>query len=168
MKLALSIDGMTKDVSCEQRDDGFVVSVEGREYRVSEVSRKDDTLSFFVDRTAHTARVSPAVGGAWFSVAGRTFRLTEEQKDTDRPVTRGSGGDGKLEAPMPGNVVSVNVTEGQSVTAGTPVVVIESMKMMNEIAATADGQVRRVHCRAGQHVGFGDVLVEIEADKGTA
>jgi acetyl-CoA/propionyl-CoA carboxylase biotin carboxyl carrier protein len=159
------IDGVSKDVSCEHSGDGFLVHVEEREYILRDVSRTEDTLSFFAGTNAHTIRFSLAADGVWLSMGGRDFRFTEAKRDTDRPTTGAAAGDGKLEAPMPGNVVSVNVSEGERISAGTPVAVIESMKMMNEVTATADGVVRRVHCRAGQHVGFGDLLVEITDEK---
>ena len=63
---------------------------------------------------------------------------------------------------MPGVVVVVEVTAGDVVTQGTTLVVVEAMKMENRVMAHCDGTVTAVHCRVGDNVGVGDVLVEIE------
>jgi biotin carboxyl carrier protein len=58
----------------------------------------------------------------------------------------------------------VNVSEGDRVRAGQALIVLESMKMHNEITAPHDGVVRMLNCRVGQQVGFGHVLVEIASE----
>ena len=63
---------------------------------------------------------------------------------------------------MPGRVVDVRVAAGDVVEAGQPLVVLEAMKMQNEIQADRAGTVERVHVAAGQAVEGGDPLVEIE------
>ena len=63
---------------------------------------------------------------------------------------------------MPGRVVSVLVGEGDAVESGRSLVVLEAMKMQNEIRADRPGVVRRVHVAAGQAVENGDPLVELE------
>ena len=62
---------------------------------------------------------------------------------------------------MPGNIIAVNVSEGDVVEANQAVVVIESMKMQNEIPSPIDGKVAKVNCAVGDQVDFGHVLVEI-------
>jgi 3-methylcrotonyl-CoA carboxylase alpha subunit len=64
-------------------------------------------------------------------------------------------------APMPGTVVSVVVVEGAAVTAGEPLLVIESMKMQSEIVAWRDGTVERVHVAAGESFDRGAGLVAL-------
>ena len=62
-------------------------------------------------------------------------------------------------APMPGKVLSVNVTPGQAVKSGEVLLILEAMKMENEIMAPADGTVDTVPATAGANVNSGDVLV---------
>ena len=69
-------------------------------------------------------------------------------------------GPAALKAPMPGLVVRVQVETGQSVGAGTGVVVLEAMKMENELRTSAPGVVAAVRVRAGEAVEKGQVLVE--------
>ena len=65
----------------------------------------------------------------------------------------------QLKAPMPGRVVSVAVTVGQSIEVGDPLLTLEAMKMETEIRAVADGVVVQVHITAGDAVNTGDVLL---------
>jgi acetyl/propionyl-CoA carboxylase alpha subunit len=74
----------------------------------------------------------------------------------------GRGGQQTIGAYMPGRVVDVRVAPGDAVEAGQALVVLEAMKMQNEIQADRAGTVKRVHVVAGQAVEGGDPLVEIE------
>jgi biotin carboxyl carrier protein len=71
-------------------------------------------------------------------------------------------GEGLITSPMNGRVLKVLVSEGDTITAGTPLVVVEAMKMENEILASRDGKVARVHVTPGSTVESGAKLVEIE------
>ncbi|PAV25256.1 oxaloacetate decarboxylase subunit alpha [Tamilnaduibacter salinus] len=70
--------------------------------------------------------------------------------------------EGDVTTTMPGNIVDVLVQEGDSVSAGDPVLIIEAMKMETEVKATVSGAVAAVHIQKGDRVTPGDVLVEIE------
>lgn len=72
-----------------------------------------------------------------------------------------SGGSGDVVAPMQGTIVKILVEVGQEVQAGTPVVVLEAMKMENQLQAEKAGTVKSINVKAGDKVGSGDVLVVI-------
>jgi biotin carboxyl carrier protein len=72
---------------------------------------------------------------------------------------------GVLKAPMPGLVVRIQVLPGQPVQAGAPIVVLEAMKMENELKAAASGVVKAVRVSPGEAVEKGQVLVEFEGEK---
>ncbi len=75
------------------------------------------------------------------------------------PAVTGAGE--AVTAPMPGNILKVNVTQGQAVKAGTVLVVLEAMKMENEIMAPKDGTVTQVAVQRGASVDTGAPLVVI-------
>ena len=158
---AIILDGVRREVTIERVKHGFVVVVDGRRHVVSDVSTTAGTLAFLVDRTSHVAHVSNGAGGARISIGGRNYAVTRPDLDADRPATAARGGSGRLDAPMPGSIVAVHVSAGDRVRAGQPVVVLESMKMHNEIAAPIDGVVKHVGCKPGDQVAFGHVLAEI-------
>ena len=68
-------------------------------------------------------------------------------------------GEHSVDAPMPGKIVSVSVSEGQQVNAGDVLLILEAMKMQNEITADAAGTVKAINVNAGQSVKNGDSLV---------
>ncbi|XP_019736945.1 propionyl-CoA carboxylase alpha chain, mitochondrial-like [Hippocampus comes] len=67
-----------------------------------------------------------------------------------------------LRSPMPGTVVAVTVKPGDKVAEGQEICVIEAMKMQNSMTAVKQAKVKRVHCKPGETVGEGDLLVELE------
>ena len=74
----------------------------------------------------------------------------------------GGGGSGEVSAPMQGTIVKVNVAVGATVQVGDPIVVLEAMKMENQITAEKAGTIAKVNVAAGDTVGAGDVLAVIE------
>lgn len=73
----------------------------------------------------------------------------------------GAGAAGAVKAPMPGRVVKALVAEGDEVEAGQPVIIVEAMKMENEVTAAGAGVVQRIVVSAGDTVDAGTLLVEI-------
>jgi biotin carboxyl carrier protein len=161
----LTLDGVTREVTVERGADGTTVVVDGRRYAVTGATALAGSVSFFIEHSIHVAFVSSNMSGTQLSLGGRTFLRADARVDTDTPARAASGtSDGRVQAPMPGGIIALHVKEGDHVAAGQPVVVLESMKMHNEIASPIDGVVRRVHTKVGEQVPFGHVLVEVGAD----
>jgi len=163
MEMKVRIDGVEREVDIAREGSGYTVTMKGKTYDVSDVRLSEGLLAFLVDRRSVLAHVSNSTGETVLSIGGRNHRIMREELDTDLPGgTHGAGGDGRIEAPMPGSIVSVKVAEGDSVTAGDPIVVLESMKMQNEIVAPVAGVVKKLGCSEGQQVSFGEILAVIE------
>ncbi|MFR7450589.1 MAG: acetyl-CoA carboxylase biotin carboxyl carrier protein subunit, partial [Gemmiger sp.] len=73
----------------------------------------------------------------------------------------GAAGAVAVNAPMPGNILDVRVKPGDSVKAGDTLVVLEAMKMENEISAPQDGTIASVNVAKGDTVGSGDLLCSL-------
>lgn len=69
-----------------------------------------------------------------------------------------------VKAPMPGRIIEVLAREGSSVLRGEPVVILEAMKMQNEIQSPVNGKVTKVHAKPGTNVMKEDALVEIKVE----
>ena len=159
------LDGVAREVSIERRKDTLVVVVDGRRHTVSDVNATVGTVAFLVDRASHFAHASNGPAGTIVSLGRRNYQWVRESADTDRPLqAQGRGGNGRVETPMPGTIIAVLVSVGDRVKAAQPVIVLESMKMHNEITSPMDGVVRSIHCKVGDQVSFGHVLVEIGAE----
>ena len=158
------LDGIEREVLIERGANGTTVSVDGRRYDVSDVIALEGAVAFFANGASRTAYVSTGSTGTRISIGGGIFLLTDAQMDADRPAAAGGGQhDGRVEAPMPGGIIALHVKAGDAVKTGDPLVVLESMKMHNEITAPIDGVVKRLNCKVGEQVSFGHVLAEIGA-----
>lgn len=110
--------------------------------------------------------------GGWTVLAGGLLleaAVVDERTRILREMTGADGGpagDRTVKAPMPGLVLRVEVEAGARVESGTPLLVLEAMKMENELRADGPGVVRAVHVQAGQAVERGVALVDIAAEEG--
>ncbi|WP_125154095.1 biotin/lipoyl-containing protein [Clostridium rectalis] len=68
----------------------------------------------------------------------------------------------KIESPMPGSILKINVTEGETIKKGQVLLILEAMKMENEIMAPCDGKVLNIHINKGAKVDTGDLLMVLE------
>lgn len=82
-------------------------------------------------------------------------------KQESAPAPAPSGDGNAVKAPMPGNILKISVTVGQKVAEGETLLVLEAMKMENEVAADRSGTVTRIIAAKGQTVETGDPLVVI-------
>lgn len=163
MEFQFTIDGVEKIMAVEKKGDTYTFVIGGATYAVSASPLSNGTFSFFVNDRSNVAVISRAERGITIGLGSETYHL-ESADDDDQPGAGHAGGDGNgsVESPMPGTIVAIKVAEGDTVTSGQAVVVIESMKMQNEISASIDGTVKKVACSVGDQVGLGDLLVEIE------
>lgn len=106
--------------------------------------------------------------GNWeVSIEGRTYTVEVEgspSKPTkERRVAKSSGktGSGIVASAIPGKIVEILATEGEEVEAGSVVIVLEAMKMQNEIKAPIDGRVKKIMCKTGERVEANMPLLEI-------
>jgi biotin carboxyl carrier protein len=85
-----------------------------------------------------------------------------EIRDIEAVITRPRSGDGRVKAPIPGLISRILVAPGDEVKVGQPVIVLEAMKMENEIRAPLSGVVQSLHVETGESVVRNKVLVDIQ------
>jgi len=152
--------------------DGVSVTLDGRTVRayvedvtgtpVTVVAIGNEVHRVIAKRGAHKGQYNLSVAGYRLSVEAldertRTIRLMSGAGN--KPT-----GSANLRAPMPGLIVRVNVAPGDTVQVGQGLVVMEAMKMENELRATVAGRVRTVIATPGSAVEKGAVLLELEAE----
>ncbi len=167
MRVELEVGGRVRVVELEHRGKTLVVRLDGVERAVDATPLGDNRWSLrFPDTGAqHAVVVTPAQEPASVDVLVDGLSIPARVRTGEREVARASGGPrgaGKVTAPMPGKVVKVLVAVGEQVTARQGVVVVEAMKMENELRAGRDGTVRQILVAEGASVDAGTPLVVIE------
>lgn len=178
MRYDVEVNGQLRQVTVHRRDGAFVVSTGGSEWTIDAAQVGGHVLSLLIQRGA------PAAGNSSGAVESREIAIASEPVtgrfvfglgtvplsvglDTRRRWGRkdeaGSGGSGpqRIVAPMPGKVVRVVGAPGDTVRHRQPVVVIEAMKMENELRASMDGTLTEVLVQEGQSVEAGVLLAII-------
>lgn len=165
MKYFVTVDGREVEIEV----DGGRLRVEGREFEAHLSSVPGTPLRHLLsDGRSVTLAVEGGKGRWQVAYHGdrREIEVLDERTRHIRTLTGQAGkarGAGVLKAPMPGLVVRIAVAEGQKVDAGAGLVVLEAMKMENELRAVAAGTVKTIRVKTGQAVEKGEVLIEFDA-----
>lgn len=161
MKLQVEINGESRQVDLNRDGRSVTATVDGREY-VLEASEPEPGVFLL----KHDGKVYEAyVNAGTVSLSGRTF----ETKVIDPKRLRGSSsaagseaGHAEIRTAMPGKVVRILKAAGDAVAKGEGVIVVEAMKMQNELKSPKDGTVGEFKVGEGATVGAGDVLVIVD------
>src|SRR5690242_7093456 len=134
-----------------------------REYRFDAAASGSNVLSLLFDGKSFTFERDPASGA--LTLAGHRYEV--EVRDprslrSRRAASQSSEGPRQLTAPMPGKVVRILVAAGSTVEAGQGLLVVEAMKMQNELKSPKAGKVQKVLVAEGSAVNAGDVLAIVE------
>jgi 3-methylcrotonyl-CoA carboxylase alpha subunit len=138
-----------------------VAQVENGQTRSLSTQLSGDMLSVTIDGIRATYTVATSDHQIWLAGAGGTVMLEEVREAPVRPDDAHSG-DAELISPMPGSVVAVGVSDGQTVAAGTVVVAVEAMKMEHSLTAPVDGVVELL-VAVGEQVKVGQLLAKVIA-----
>jgi len=166
MKFEVQLDGQagktTRIVELERDDAGWRVTLDGRPVAADAVEVAPNTLSILLAGQSYEICVAPSVDGKLRLQTGG-LEFTAELIDPRAWSGRRHGsveaeGRQQIVAPMPGKVVRLLVKAGEHVEAGQGLLVVEAMKMQNEIRSPKSGTVERVLAREGQPVNAGEVL----------
>ena len=171
MKLKAQLSGTEYDVSLSVADQSAVVVVDGRRYEIEVRERVRGEYVLINGTNVYKCRVeerrkSPAQGGS-FAVALRGTNYDVAIVDPKRlrsaqSSTAHQAGAAEIVSSMPGKIVRVLLEAGANVAAGDGVIVVEAMKMQNEMKAPKAGIVISINAKEGATVNAGDVLAVIE------
>jgi biotin carboxyl carrier protein len=138
------------DVACE-------LELDARETQPGVLSLLLEGKSYEIRREATPAGIMVSVGGRRYSA-----EIADPRSLRTRRAAAGDSGPQKITAPMPGKIVRVLTPEGNEVQQGQGIVVIEAMKMQNELKSARKGTVRKIMVKEGAAVNAGDVLAVVE------
>jgi biotin carboxyl carrier protein len=172
MKFVVRIDGRETTVEIAQRNGHYDLEVDGRKFTVDcRNFGNSETFSLLIDGRSflvETAPVRPERGEYYARVLGRHYdvdvldELLLAARNAERVLEH--TGAHIVRAPMPGLVVHVHAQPGQHVGAGDAVVVMEAMKMRNELVTNVAGVVKSVNVSVGDKVDSQTPLVTIERE----
>jgi len=164
MKYITSVEG--KQFLVEIIDEKHV-SVDGKVYEVDfESVSGQPVYSLIVDGRSHESYIYQGEENWQVLLRGRLYPVTvEDEREKRLRAAAGGGvaetGEFHLRAPMPGLVVAVHVTEGQQIKKGQVILILESMKMQNELKAPRDGTIGRIRVKAGETVEQRQTLLSV-------
>ena len=114
-----------------------------------------------VNGTAYNVTVEEGTSNAPASQAPVSTPVAAPQAAPAKPAAPASAGSVKVDAPMPGNILDIKVSNGASVKAGEVLVILEAMKMENDIVAPQDGTVASVNVNKGDTVEAGQTIITL-------
>ena len=168
MTYDVTIDGKPHRVELTPGPNGLEVRVDGRAITVDAMLAEQDVLSLLVygksydikrEQTPNSPHMHMIVRGISFSAQVRDPRSFRSRRAAD---AGNAAGPQKLVSPMPGKVVRILAPAGTKVEAGEGVIVVEAMKMQNEIKSPKAGTVQRIVAQEGVAVNAGEVLAIVE------
>jgi len=163
MKISAKAGQQVLEVTIERSNGHYIVDVDGVQHTVDAHKLEADFYSILTEGRSYEVSVESR-GDAYHVRHGAAEQLVRMTDPSRRAREDGPDADGpeKIVTQMPGKVVRVLVSEGDEVEAGQGIIVVEAMKMENEIAASKEGKVTALHVQPGQSVEGGAVLAVIE------
>jgi glutaconyl-CoA/methylmalonyl-CoA decarboxylase subunit gamma len=161
-RYAVTVGGQERAVELEELEGGVVrATVDGRERRLTVVSSAGSALTWLDGTRVVHVLLDGALPRLTVSLAGMAVPVEVGDARAAVPVavSRAPAGPVSVRAPIPGRVARVQVKPGDEVPAGGALVVLEAMKMENEIRAPRAGAVSEIRCAEGATVESGQVLV---------
>jgi len=170
MKFEVQLEGSSgrrsRVVELERRAEGWSVTLDGQSVDADVVEISPYTLSILLSGESHEIRITPVPGGKLKLQTGAQEFIAEVIDPRSWSGRRHgqveAEGRQPIVAPMPGKVVRLLVRAGDRVEAGQGLLVVEAMKMQNEIRSPKSGTVERVLAKEGQPVTAGEVLAWVE------
>ena len=168
MKLRAQLSGEDREVSLNF-DEGLVIAqIDGRKYELEVRALERGEYLLLQGSSVYKCRVEGKEGARnsfEVTLQGHSYQITITDPKRLRRGQAAAGhdhGSAEIVSPMPGKVVRVLVENGALVEAGAGIIVVEAMKMQNEMKAPKAGVVVAINAEAGASVNAGDVLVVIE------
>ena len=164
VKLKVQLGGRTREVDIQREGRRLTGTLDGEHVDADAVEVSPGVYSILMGGAAFEVQVERAATGLIVAVGGRrrSARVVDpRQRQGRRGGVIEAEGRQQVVAPMPGKVVRVLVAQGEKVEAGRGVVVVEAMKMQNEIRSPKTGTVERLGVTEGQAVNAGDVIAVV-------
>ena len=160
------------DIRSQREADKFIVTTNGTEHQIEIIELKPDSITLMIDNWVGFFEIHRDSDGRIEEIIteNRCYGAqasSPQQRELVKVLSqfaKASGGSisGNLKAPMPGKILGVKVKEGDRISFGQVVLILEAMKMENEITTNLDGIVTKVMVEKGSIVTLGQTLIEVQ------
>jgi biotin carboxyl carrier protein len=168
MDLQFNINQETYKIEIDSKDGKFLVKLGAKQYHVDSQPISQNCLSLLVDGKAYTVFVAEEKTKRYISVEGEQFCIEEAKSEAEtRSVAEAATLKGipTISSPMPGKIVKILVREGDKVRKGQGLVIVEAMKMENEIRSPGAGMVKKINFKEGNLVDTADPIIELDTEE---
>jgi biotin carboxyl carrier protein len=168
MDLQFKIDQKIHKVEIDLKDGKYLVKLGDKQHQVDSQRISENCLSLLVDGKAYTVFIAEDKTKRYISLQGEEFCIEEAKAETqtrsmaDASTLRGIP---TISSPMPGKIVKILVREKDKVKKNQSLVIVEAMKMENEIRSPNAGMVKKINFKEGDLVDAAEPIVELESEE---
>ena len=159
---SFKLDGKIYDLDIVKDEKGCVISMDGEQLSVDTRWISEDELSIIIDGKSYVAVIGRSGNVRTVEINGESYRFEKVEEGDDRVRGGQDSAYEELSSPMPGKVIKVNIKKGDEVKKGTSLIIVEAMKMENEIRASRDSVVEKIMVKEGDLVEAGATLVDLK------
>ncbi len=136
------------DIGIETDAQGFTfISYKNKKYPVEVIHKSQNKYEVLINNVSYTFSIETPI-------SFRRKRFLQKQQPEKQEA--------QVIAPMPGKIVDIMIEDGAEVKEGDPVLILEAMKMQNEITANKTGTIKQINVKSGDNVNKDDVLIELD------
>ncbi len=166
MEFTYDVNGTLHRLTVEEKDGSYAVRDGEREYAADVRRAADGELTILIGGRAYAALIARDKDRRIVDIGGREHIVREPDEAAGgggEGAQHAAGGGLKIRPPMPGKVIKVQVSVGDAVRKNQTLVIVEAMKMENEIRSEIEGVVRKIHVAPGDLVDPERPMIELEA-----
>jgi len=152
-------------VEIERKEKSFLIKIDGEEFDVDATLFKKELYSLIVSNKSYLSNIKSEENKYIVDISGESFEIEVFDEATRRMAQKKKepeSGKQVIKAPMPGKIVKILVKEGEEVESGAGMIVVEAMKMENELKSSSKGVVKEIAVEEGVVVNAGDTLIVVE------
>lgn len=159
-------NGKKINVSIEKNNIDYTISIDDKKINVSITRFSDNCIIIHSDNEAKKYYFAKSGKNIYINSDGFSSKLeiVDEDEESQFDYDKNSGNKDIIKAPMPGSVVKVLVENGQNVTEGQPLIIVEAMKMETTLYSTIEGRITELNTQAGEQVDSDKILIIVEKE----
>jgi acetyl/propionyl-CoA carboxylase alpha subunit len=162
MKYTFNWSGSAYSVETEAQDKTIVMKIDNTTHTVEDIECRENLIDLRVDGIHHNIYYARARDKLFLAINGDCYSI-ELKDDSKTKKSHGAVSKGdSVSSPMPGVIVKIPIEEGDEVKAGETLVIVEAMKMQNELRSPRDGVVGKVNFKEGQQIDALQLIVELK------